>query len=1032
MSSPYSVNDFNPDGNTSWAKLFHLVPEGSRVLDIGCSAGGFGLALQEFRGCTVTGIDLNEDDLAIAKTRLSAVHRVDITTDPDLERLGTFDVLIFADVLEHLVDPREALRRVRPLLAERGRVLYSIPNMGHITVRLDLVGGNFPYTEIGLLDRTHIHYYDRREVLSLFTDAGYVLEHEEYVGLAYPRSWIESRLSSLGLAPDEHFWSMLDDTDAFVFQNIGVAEPKGEPSRTQVAHTKAEVANDEETSALDAAYRENQRLHAELARLGEAVRTRAGRDKILRDKPILRDRLASRDAELQGDALVWETLELRRGYVAAVQELEEERDRIAAYRSTRPIRAVETLRRGVIRAIPTGTARRRVVEAGLRATARTVRALQGIGRSPRRGAGSIEVPHSETPLVSIVIPIHGEWEYTERCLRSIVAHHDPSHEVEVVIVDDRSPDDSLARVRKVRGARIVALEENVGFTRAANAGIAAARGTHVLMLNNDTEVSQGWLGALLDAAADETVGLVGAKLVYPDGRLQEAGGIIFDDASGWNYGRLDNPSRPEYNFRKRVDYCSGAALLLTRRLLDLVPAFDERYAPAYYEDADMAFEARAHGLECVYEPHAVVIHHEGVSNGTDATGSTGLKRFQPINQEKFRGKWAADLRRQFPKEGFEPGLLPIPSVRRGARGTVVFVDDTVPMHREAAGGLRTRRLVEQLRSLGHDVIFVPESGYRVEPYTAELEELGILVWTGVGLESYLRTIEAQIAYCVVARVSTAINLLAVIREAIPDVPVFFDTVDLHFLRAQREATLSGGSDGIARLLRELETGVMRSTEGTLVVSEAEEQILLELVPEVRVFRLGLVNDPVPVRDDVERTAITFVGGFGHMPNQDGIRWFLTDVLPLVEERIPGVPVTVVGRGAPDDVVATAPGNVAFVGWVEDLEPYHAKSRVSIAPLRYGAGVKGKIADAWAHGVPVVMTSIGAEGMGVNDGETGIVADTPEAFAEGIVRLYEDRELWRRVSAAGQEQGDRLFGSGAIRDRLAEIAAFASSLRKGPA
>ena len=685
--------------------------------------------------------------------------------------------------------------------------------------------------------------------------------------------------------------------------------------------------------------------------------------------------------------------------------------------------------RMLTRVAPRGSARRRGLARVAGLAVRTVRVVRR-----RRRPAEVVVPlpplalpiSTETPLVSVVIPIHGNWELTEYCLRSIaVAMGDVP--IEVLVVDDASPDDSRARLRAVPGVRLLELDENVGFTLAANAGIAAALGSHVVLLNNDTQVTAGWLEALLDAAAEPGVGLVGARLVFPDGRLQEAGGIVFDDGDGWNFGRGDDPERPQYTFRRDVDYCSGAALLLTPALLAVVPGFDERYAPAYYEDTDLAFEARRHGLRVVYEPRAVVIHFEGGTHGTDE--AVGGKAQQVRNREIFRAKWAKELADQFPHDRATVDSVVLPAARRG-RGTVVIVDHMVPLWREDSGSLRSRRMIDELIGLGYDVVLFPDNRGRPEPYTTELQEMGVLVWYGDGdFLHYLKAIASTIEFVMIARQPIAAAHLHNFRSALPGVPFVFDTVDLHFLREMRGAALEQGSTERAVVTRELELALMRATDATLVVSEAERVLLTGMVPEVEVFVVSNAHEHrAPVEPDpTGRSEITFVGSFQHPPNNDAMVWFLSEVLPLIEDAVGPVPVSIVGRQPAPEVVelASRSASVKILGWVEDLTPVHARTRVAIAPLRYGAGVKGKVGDAWSHGVPVVMTGVAAEGMFVETGTTAIVADDAEAFAAGVIRLLRDDEAWRAMSLAGRRHVEARFGTAALRTALERLAAHVS-------
>ena len=192
--------------------------------------------------------------------------------------------------------------------------------------------------------------------------------------------------------------------------------------------------------------------------------------------------------------------------------------------------------------------------------------------------------------------MHGKWDYTRRCLEAVAATAG-GIQFEVLVVDDASPDETLDRLADVHGVRVLRLQKNVGFVGACNAGIEEARGEFVVLLNNDTRVSPLWLIPLVETISEPDVGLVGSRLVYPDGRLQEAGGIVFSDGSGWNYGKFKDPEDPAFMARRDVDYCSGACIIVRKSTLTEVGNLDTRYAPAYYEDTDLAFAVRELGLQ---------------------------------------------------------------------------------------------------------------------------------------------------------------------------------------------------------------------------------------------------------------------------------------------------------------------------------------------------------------------------------------------------------------------------------------------------
>ncbi|HVA32740.1 MAG TPA: glycosyltransferase family 2 protein, partial [Candidatus Baltobacteraceae bacterium] len=255
-----------------------------------------------------------------------------------------------------------------------------------------------------------------------------------------------------------------------------------------------------------------------------------------------------------------------------------------------------------------------------------------------------ERPIGETPIVSVVIPVFNHCDVTMRCLRSIADSWFESLDVQFVVVDDGSTDRTASVVTQLDGVEYLRNGRNEGFVRACNRGARLARGKYLCFLNNDTLVRDGWLDHLVSTLEnDGTIGVAGSKLLYPDGRLQEAGSILWRDGTGWNVGNRDNPERPRYNFVRDVDYVSGAALLVRANLFERIGGFSEAYRPAYYEDADLCFTVRSLGYRVVYQPLSTVVHYEGATSGN---ARTGVKRFQEINRPKFCEKWAAELDRR--------------------------------------------------------------------------------------------------------------------------------------------------------------------------------------------------------------------------------------------------------------------------------------------------------------------------------------------------------------------------------------------------
>lgn len=264
---------------------------------------------------------------------------------------------------------------------------------------------------------------------------------------------------------------------------------------------------------------------------------------------------------------------------------------------------------------------------------------QQVAERQRRGSPAFEsVPE---PQVSIIIPSYAKYPLTWRCLEALASARTKCP-FEVIVVNDASPDATATVIGSVPGVRLVTNERNLGFIGSCNAGAHVARAPFLCFLNNDTYVTDDWLDELLwTANSDADVGIVGSQLIFPDGSMQEAGATIFKDGTGYHLGRNRDPKRPEYNFARDVDYVSGASLLISKALFDELGGFDSHYAPAYYEDADLAFRVRQRGKRVRYQPLSLVVHYEGMTNGRKETH--GVKRYQLTNRDKFSARWQREL-----------------------------------------------------------------------------------------------------------------------------------------------------------------------------------------------------------------------------------------------------------------------------------------------------------------------------------------------------------------------------------------------------
>jgi O-antigen biosynthesis protein len=626
---------------------------------------------------------------------------------------------------------------------------------------------------------------------------------------------------------------------------------------------------------------------------------------------------------------------------------------------------------------------------------------------------------SNEPVVSVIIPVYNKFSTTYNCLKSI-SEALPKRGFEIIIVDDCSDDETMVSALVFSGAvRILRNASNLGFVRTCNAGAAVAKGKYLLFLNNDTLVKQGWLDELVETFEQvPNIGIAGSKLLFDDGKLQEAGGIIWRMGDGWNWGRGRDPSEPVFSYLRDADWVSGAALMIEATMFNDLEGFDPIFAPGYYEDTDLAFRVRARGKRVVMQPASEIIHLEGVSSGTDTSGP-GMKRYQVINHAKFYQRWKDTLiTHRF--NGMQPELEAERNVRRRA----YFIDDTVPTPDQDAGSNAAIEHMRALMALGYKVTFLPADNMaKIDPYTAQLQKLGVECqyyphfWS---VEEVFRKTTNKPDLVYLHRYTNASKYATMVRRYFPNCRVVYSVADLHFLRMERQAEVESGTISTAQVAqqRREEMTAMLNVDCVILHSPVEARMLHAAEPSLHLEVVPWTVRPRPTPlPFAQRAGMAFVGGFGHPPNVDAVRHYVSDILPALRRKLPDGTTYLIGSKMPEDMASMRVPGVVPVGFVSVLGDVLHKLRLTVVPLRYGAGIKGKVLESFAHGLPCVMTEVAAEGLELPKDLAWLVARTPAEFAEKVARVHEDEAFNRELSEAALAYIERRHSANAVKEAL---------------
>jgi O-antigen biosynthesis protein len=555
-------------------------------------------------------------------------------------------------------------------------------------------------------------------------------------------------------------------------------------------------------------------------------------------------------------------------------------------------------------------------------------------------------------------------------------------------------------------------EPNATYSKAANQSLSSISTNVVGFFEAETLIQGEALQDLLSGLTDQK-GIVGPQVLYPDGRLKAAGGIVTYRKAAYGYGHLDpQPDHPRYKFARQVDFCP-AGYLINRDIIRELAGFNEQYRTFEFAHIDLAFRAQALGHSCYYCPSAQILSY-CAEGGEDRQN----------DWDRFAREKAAHMVDDCEATGRNLSRLH----DRAPVGRVLYIDADTPTPDQNAGSAYSINVIRILNEFGFRVTFVPESNFiHRGKYTDTLQAMGVETIYA----PYFRNVrdlliekDGNFELVVLCRVEIASRYLDLVRQLVPRARIVFNTVDLHFLREMRGGELLDQPELLerARRTRDAEIASIGKADATIVLTDQEADIVRRETPGALIHVIPLMPDPDESCRAVlfpppfsARSGVIFIGTYRHAPNTDAVTYFVRSIWPLIRRRVPTAVFRIAGSGVTPEVQALAGNGVEVVGFVDDLDAVLAQCRVAVVPLRYGAGMKGKILTSLRAGLPTVSSRIGIEGFALTPGEEILVEDDPFMFADAVIRLYTDEAMWTRLSRKELEFARKNFSFDRSRD-----------------
>lgn len=610
----------------------------------------------------------------------------------------------------------------------------------------------------------------------------------------------------------------------------------------------------------------------------------------------------------------------------------------------------------------------------------------------------IEFPHFDQPKISIVIPFFNQELCTWNCLKSITQYF-PQISFEIILVDDNS--NEYVDFSLVENIRLVRNEEILGFSKSVNKGIAFAKGEYIYLLSNQTIVRNGFLDELYYTFQTyPNVGAVTSKILNKKGDLLEAG-CVFTKNFEISPNITARSYFPEVNYIHKVDSTSGCSIMFKKNTDEnSVNILDEQFATSPLAITDFCFHLKyKQGKDIYYNPFSEIVQY---NNNFNRPKHKLSKKDLPL----FNKKWKVDI------DNIQAGTSFQRVIQLYNNKSIVIFYYQVPEYDNNSGDLRLTEIIKAFKKLGYHITLISEKNKTINSYTRYFQHLGVCTYYEhllyKNLPHFLNTTRHTRPLCWFYTADVFINFYKEAQEYFKNAKLVYDMVDVHHLRFQRASQKEPDNQHLLdeyKKALEHETAASKLADIVVPISATEAAYMERFCSRDKIIIISNIHYPKIKIEDTpafeEREGLLFIGSIHH-PNADAVQYLMKDIMPIVWKTHPNIALNIIGNVKNYFTDAEIPQNIHFHGFVPDITKFFLNCKMMIAPLRYGAGVKGKIGQAFEYYLPVVTSEIGAEGMFLIDRKNALLAESAEEFATRITELYDNKETWLTLQHHSEE------------------------------